>query len=55
VADFTIFFLSTCGDKDERMVGANNIERKRERGRENECRGEKARGGAVRSEWKDKL
>ena len=30
---FTMFFLSTCGDKEERMVGANNVERKRERGR----------------------
>jgi len=34
VADFhRVFFLSTCGDKEERMVGANNVERKRERGR----------------------
>jgi hypothetical protein len=26
------------------MVGANNIERKRERGRENECRGKRLEG-----------
>jgi len=47
VADFhRVFFLSTCGDKEERMVGANNVERKRERGRENEWRGKSLEGEA---------